>query len=1200
MRSTITRSIADWGRKMLMMGALFGGLLLGKGAGAQDQPGDVNCLTPSFSVSEVECTGDYLCLTFRIQSPNQPQPCHVLSADFSAIVVPGFPYARVDTNGTLILTYCFYASSWENPFCYSFDFSGRCCDVKDCVDLSDQTKKCCIYNSRIDERPLECKRGTDEYTRYRKRFVFTPVGDGGRCTNFDVVLDPPIPAGIRILGNQVEVTFNEEDVPIGTEEICITVDFDNPLCCDFTLCDSLNCCVRDLSWALVRHTITCKPKPDDLEVRMVPCFDIVVDLANNLPFCDTPDLLTNLPLLPGTFEQGFESDGYYHFRGCLNPDSMDTDTFCYKLDFPYAPPDLVCCDLQGCLKVPDCRKYDLQLERVFCDQSSDQGVLRTDYCAVFRLDDIEIDQVQCSVQIQGQYVAADVCLTTYKGGNTFIKVCVDSTKVPASQDSLTWVIDYRIDRNALKSAFKTNKPLCCEPQQYTLNLWCDTTSEDFEYCFRMQIFGGALCGDWTVRSNATDLSFSTSTTPLDDYIIEGCFTGVIHIPEWPPEFCLELTPDDPSCCPIEACEAIQPCCTPVDWKGYAACDSFTMPGSTIMGKGYCFEIVLPNARDCNAFTFDITNGEIIDGTKQVVVSGDDIRITGCVDTSTVDTSALCFDIQFLNGKCCDLQGCIPIRQPCCREHPITEKLECRRKLDGSEEWCVVIHVDDGEICGGFEFYHNAVGVTHYSIGHPGIDLLVEICFGGVISLTQPEQFCYTIDFDDPQCCDYRERCIELTPCCDKVEWQGHAECDTVDIPTSPNVPAYCFELTLYGAADCSMGNFDITNGDLLGYTTTVSGNDLILNGCVTAASVSDSVLCFEVDFASGTCCDISGCLPIRKACCTPYDWHGQTWCDTLVYPDRIIPVYCYEIVIDGAEQCADTTVSITFAWDKSGTSWIKEADVLSGNLIIRGCVPQDSVPDGSDSLCFTIDFPNQACCDLQGCLPLPTCCQSIQYAYKTYCSFENGDSSYCMKLWMYDARDCGDYKVRIIAGRDTFEQTTHPDQIIGSDVEVTRCIPFEEIDPTVDSICVVVDFLSDSCCDIAFCIPLQGWCAEKPCRHVTFRKESYCDTLLDIRGDQHPVYCYRFGGIVMLKCGPFLRKIVDSDGQELPVIDPRVVHTPPITYFTGCIYVDSMRGEKICLEIDFIDSVCCDTTVCVEVPFCGPARRRIQYRQSPL
>ena len=1191
MRCTMTHVVSEWRWKVLTLGVLFGASLLGYEAVAQDQPRDRNCYAPTVRISDVDCSDDFLCLTFRIHSPGSPRACNLLSADFSAIVVPGFPIERVDTNGTLELTYCFYNSSWENPFCYSFDFSGLCCDVKDCVDLSDETKKCCKYRSRIDERPLQCSIGTEDHARYTKQFVFTPVGDGGRCTNFDILIDPPISADINIVGTNVEVSFNEEDLPIGTEQVCITVDFDNPLCCDFTLCDSLNCCERDLSWALVRNTIECKPKPEDLVVRLVPCFDIVVDLANNIHFCDTPDLLTNLPLLPGTFEQGFESDGYYHFRGCLNPDSLDTDTFCYKLDFPYAPPDLVCCDIQGCMKVPDCRMHDMQLERIYCEQYSDQGVTKTLYCADFRVPDVVANQVQCGVWIQGQYVAADVCETSLQDGGTYIKVCIDSSKVPHDIDSLTWVIQYNVDNVTLKSAFKTQRPPCCDSYQYTFSLWCDTTSKEFDYCFRLQIFGGARCGNWTVNSNATDLTYSTATTPLDDYIIEGCFTGVIHIPELPPVFCLELTPDNPSCCPIKACEAIQPCCSPVDWKGYAACDSFTVPGSTIAGKGYCFEIVLLNAREnCYAFTFDITNGELIDGTKQVVVRGDDIVITGCVDTSTVDTSDLCFYIHFLTGNnCCDIQGCIPIRKPCCEEHAITEKLECKIKPDGTKEWCVVILVEEGEFCGGFDFYHNAVGSPHYWIGHPGVDLSIEMCFDEVVSLTQPEQFCYTIDFDDDLCCDYRNRCIDLR-CCDQVDWKGYAECDTIQTPTTPNLPAYCFELVLIDAADCGIANFDITNGDLIGHTTSVSGNNIILRGCVVANSVSDSVLCFEVDFDSDSCCDFSGCLPIRKTCCDPYDWHGKTWCDTLAYPDRLIPAYCYEIVIPGADECADTTVRITFAWDKSGTSWIKEVQKLSGDLIIQGCIPQDSVPYNHDSLCFFIDFPNPQCCDIRGCLPRPSCCQKVEYTYRTYCDMVDGDSLYCMKLWLYDTTNCADYVVRLIAGSDTFEMPSSGDQLVDSYLEIVRCIPVAEVDTSVDSICVEVDFSSDKCCDIEFCIPRSEWCEEKSCRYVFFRNEVTCDTLFDIDYNWYPVYCYRFSGLVMRKCGPFRWRIVDSDGRDLPLIDPMVDNTPPKIDFTGCIYIDSLRDERICLEVDFIDSICCDTTVCIGVPNCGTVR----------
>ena len=51
-----------------------------------------------------------------------------------------------------------------------------------------------------------------------------------------------------------------------------------------------------------------------------------------------------------------------------------------------------------------------------------------------------------------------------------------------------------------------------------------------------------------------------------------------------------------------------------------------------------------------------------------------------------------------------------------------------------------------------------------------------------------------------------------------------------------------------------------------------------------------------------------------------------------------------------------------------------------------------------------------------------------------------------------------------------------------------------------------------------------------------------------------------------------------------------VDNTPPKIDFTGCIYIDSLRDERICLEVDFIDSICCDTTVCIGVPNCGTVR----------
>jgi len=521
------------------------------------------CVELQYDV-EVRCDfiDGLICVNFWFPSTEQVE-CNQANVEFNAEVVPGFPLVATAQPSGWLYTYCFYPESMKDSLCYVFTYDGVCCDIKGCTDIP---PRCCQYRSHVQEGDLQC-RALDGQTRYTKRFSFQPSDSAFLCNNFDVVLDPPIPADVDVLwvgySYSVEVQYDEADIPPGTEAVCITVDFDNPLCCDFTVCDSLNqCCDQDMEWALRYERIECKRIRDGFVVKEVPCFDIAIDLSNSIAFCDTPDFFSNIPLIDGSYSEGFENDGLYHFKGCLDTNSTEGDVFCYKLDFPYAPPDLVCCDIQRCLKLPDCG-FDIVVSDPYCDEEPPSRLYpqgRKFYCVQFRIDGGQADRVQCGVLVHGNWIPADKCEVVYDSNGTLITSCIDTTSIPSGLDSIEWAIQFRLNKDPYSFVKAVPIPICCIRHGYDIQVWCDTSSNDsFNYCFRLEVYNWRGCGRWLLGGNTVGLDYDATFTPQGNLVIEGCFENfIIAWVDGKPinDFygvCFALTSDNPNCCPLKIC-----------------------------------------------------------------------------------------------------------------------------------------------------------------------------------------------------------------------------------------------------------------------------------------------------------------------------------------------------------------------------------------------------------------------------------------------------------------------------------------------------------------------------------------------------------------------------------------------------------------------------------------------------------------------
>ena len=1130
------------------------------------------CVKESYE-AEVRCDfiDGLICVEFWFPD-TQDVSCTWTDAEFNAEVVPGFPLIATAKPQGFIYYYCFYPETMKDSLCYTFTYDGICCDIKECIDIP---PSCCQYRSVVHEEELAC-RERDGQTSYTKRFSFQPSDSAFLCNNFDVVLDPPIPADVNVswigYNYSVEVNYNEADIPPGTEVVCITVDFDNPLCCDITLCDSLNqCCERDMDWAVVYERVYCDIIRDGYVHKGATCFDIAIDLANSLPLCDTPVFLSNLPIMDGTFQEGFEGDGYYHFKGCLDPDLIDAEdtVMCYKLDFPYAPPDLVCCDIQGCIKVPNC-KLKIWVAKTYCDEeppSRPHPNGKKYYCVEFHIDSAHAQRVQCGILIRNKFIPADKCEVQYVGGSTVITSCIDTNRVPSGVDSLDWALKYTANNRQITYSKAIPIPICCVQHGYDISVWCDTSDNDsFNYCFRMEVFNWRECGRWVLNSNATLLDYDATITPQGNLIIEGCFKSyyVLLVNNKIVSFngvCFELTSDNPDCCPLKACipyEEFEPCCTQVAWTGEAQCDSFVVPGSNIFQKGYYFKIHLPDGLDCGGFSFELHNGDIIDGTLKRQVVGNDVYITGYVDIASVDDDELCFTVDFDSKKCCDIKDCISIRKPCCTEPVVHDSIECKiNDTTGQKYWCVTIQVDDANDCGRFIFRNNAVDIISQTSYFSGGDLFIELCFEGVIGLIDTPRFCYRIDFLSPTCCDI-ERCLELPECCEEVTWKGVAECDTVHDATGNMVEAYCFEVVLVDAVDCDINNFGISNGDLISYDTIHDGGHIRIRGCVEASSVDDDELCFFVDFASQSCCDFRGCVPIRKTCCREMQVEEEIRC--MQTPNG--QYYCARIVVNDGLLCDSF-----FLHTNTGSSTYDTAHV-DGDLVIEHCFHASS---SLDSFCYAIDFVSEECCDVERrCVPLPPCCEDVTWKGFAECdtvhdATGNMVEAYCFEVVLVDAVDCDINNFGISNGDLISYDTIHD----GGHIRIRGCVEASSVDD--DELCFFVDFASQSCCDFRGCVPIRKTC----CREMQVEEEIRC-----MQTPNGQYYCARIVVNDGLLCDSFfLHTNTGSSTYDTAHVDGDLV-------IEHCFHASSSL-DSFCYAIDFVSEECCDVERrCVPLPPC--------------